>query len=261
MAPRRCRLPKRPRARRPARCRSGRARPGPTSATCRVGVRRRDRPVVSQRRPEGDTQEGRADQAGDAFRDVAHGLQEHDRREAEDGPERSVLEIAVLGQRATLHQQQSQAAHEHRADAEADGDDEEVVGERERSDHAVEAEARVEHLQVEEPAQAGTPRLASGPTGCQQAPPRRPRRCTSRGRRCRRSGTRGAPRASAASATRSTATAVRAPARPPRCGPGARAAPRWRGSSALPSHGRGSASAPPSRGRRRRTPTPRRARW
>ena len=100
--------------------------------------------------PQGGDNEARADQTGHHLGDVHDCLQEHDHRQRDDRIERAVLEVAVLGERALLHEHDRQAPDEHGADAEADGDDEEVVREREGADHAVEAEARVEHLEVEE---------------------------------------------------------------------------------------------------------------
>jgi hypothetical protein len=59
-----------------------------------------------------------------------------------------VLEVTILGQRALVDQHDRQAAHEHRADAEADRYDEKIVRQRESADHAVKAEARVEDFEV-----------------------------------------------------------------------------------------------------------------
>ena len=77
-------------------------------------------------------------------------LRVHDHRQREDRVERPVLEEAVLRERPLLHQHDRHGADVHRPDPEADGDDEEVLGQREGPDHPVEGEGGVEHLEVEE---------------------------------------------------------------------------------------------------------------
>ena len=67
---------------------------------------------------------------------------------------RAVLQINKLIQRTLADQEHRHRAHEHRADGQAQHDDDDVVGDGERADHAVKAERGVQHFQVQEAADA-----------------------------------------------------------------------------------------------------------
>ena len=86
------------------------------------------RAVADERRAERRADEADADQAGD---DLGHlvldGDQQHHGQRA-DRPVRAVLEVDVLGQRALADQVHGQRPDVHRADAEADGDDDRCPG-------------------------------------------------------------------------------------------------------------------------------------
>src|SRR3546814_10476290 len=57
----------------------------------------------------------------------------------------AMFQIAIFGQRSLTHEEDRHRTNEHRADTETDGDDEQVVRKSERTDHAVEREARVKN--------------------------------------------------------------------------------------------------------------------
>ena len=81
-------------------------------------------------------------------------------REGADRPVSAVLEVAVLRERAGADQVHGDRTDEHRSDeAQTQGDDDRVGGDRERADDTVERERRVEDLEVEEEEEAGL-------TGC-----------------------------------------------------------------------------------------------
>src|SRR3546814_2121343 len=71
-----------------------------------------------------------------------------------------MFEIAIFGQGALTDEEDGHRTNEHRADAEADGDDEQVVRKCECTNHAVEREAGVEDFQIKEGAKAGLCHLA-----------------------------------------------------------------------------------------------------
>ncbi|MPL94347.1 hypothetical protein SDC9_40500 [bioreactor metagenome] len=118
----------------------------------------------AQRGEEGQPDQHRAKQAGDDLGDMHHRLQEHDQAEDQDRPEGTVFEIAELGEGVLLDQHDRHRAHVKRADAKADGDQEQVLGQREGADHPVEAERGIEHLEIEEGAKA-RPRRLGGERG------------------------------------------------------------------------------------------------
>jgi preprotein translocase subunit SecA len=103
-------------------------------------LRRGIAPVLADRAPQRQSDQHRADQPGYRFGDLHPliGRRQHDDRQRNDRPERAVLQIAVFRQRALIDQHDRQRAHEHRADAKAQRDDEQVVRQRERADHPVE---------------------------------------------------------------------------------------------------------------------------
>src|SRR3546814_17730556 len=74
-----------------------------------------------------------------------------------------MFEITIFGQCALLHEEDRHRTDEHRANAEADGDDEQVVRKCECTDHAVEREACVEDFEIKEGAEAC---LCYLPGGC-----------------------------------------------------------------------------------------------
>ena len=100
-------------------------------------------PIIADRRPERDTDQGCAAKARDDFRYMHHGLHIHDDRQDQDRIKGAVLQIAIFGKRSFLDQHDCHRAHVHGADAEADGDDEQVLRQREGTDHAIEGEAGV----------------------------------------------------------------------------------------------------------------------
>src|SRR3546814_7144375 len=71
-----------------------------------------------------------------------------------------MFEIEIFGQSALTKEEDRHRTNEHRADAEADGDDEQVVRKCECTNHAVEREAGVEDFQIKEGAKAGLCHLA-----------------------------------------------------------------------------------------------------
>ena len=83
--------------------------------------------VPADRGPQSDTDQERTAKAGDDLGDVVDRLDIHDHREDQDGIESAMLKIAVLGQSALLDQHDGHRADIHRADAQTDGDDEQVL--------------------------------------------------------------------------------------------------------------------------------------
>lgn len=71
-----------------------------------------------------------------------------------------MFEILILRQRPFFNKQERQGTNEHGADAEAEGDDEQVVRQSKRTDDTVEREARIQQLEVQETSKAGTNHLA-----------------------------------------------------------------------------------------------------
>src|SRR3546814_6392380 len=94
------------------------------------------------------------DDAGDDFGDMLERVDVHDRRQSDDRVKCTMFEITIFGQCALLHEEDRHSTDEHRANAEADGDDEQVVRKCECTDHAVEREARVEDFEIKKGADA-----------------------------------------------------------------------------------------------------------
>src|SRR3546814_8695334 len=74
-----------------------------------------------------------------------------------------MVERTICGQWSLRYEEDRQRADEHRADAEADGDNEQVVRKCECTDHAVERETCIEDFEIKEGAEA---RLCYLPGGC-----------------------------------------------------------------------------------------------
>ena len=85
--------------------------------------------------------------------DMHDRLQEHDHRQRENRIERAVLQIPELRQCAALNQHDRHRADIHRADAEADGDQQDIGCQSKGPDHAIKGKARVKHLKIEKRAQ------------------------------------------------------------------------------------------------------------
>src|SRR5690606_15120308 len=117
------------------------------------------RPVADDRAGErGDDQPG-SEAAGDPLGDVVPDADQHAGGQRADRPVRAVLQVHVLVQRALADEEDRQRSDVHGADAEAERDHYRVGADGERADDAVEAERRVQHLQVQEQEES---RLAGG---------------------------------------------------------------------------------------------------
>ena len=99
---------------------------------------------------EGSADEGDTDEAGDDLWYLVTDAEEHDRRQCADRPVSTVLEVPVVVERPLADQVDGQRPDVHRPDAETRRDDEDVAADRERADHTVEREGRVQNLEVEE---------------------------------------------------------------------------------------------------------------
>ena len=100
--------------------------------------------------PEGERDEEHADEAGDPVRDLQVDREDHAGGQGADGVVRTVLQVPVLGERAGPDQVDRHGTHEQGADAEAERDQDDHVGDGERAADPVERERRVLDLQVHE---------------------------------------------------------------------------------------------------------------
>lgn len=102
-------------------------------------------------RDDGECDEHHADATGRPLgRLGVEELDDHDHAEEQDGPVGTVLQEAVLGERAGAHQVDGHGPHPDGTRTETRHDQQDTRRDGERADDAVEAEAGVEHLEVEE---------------------------------------------------------------------------------------------------------------
>jgi len=96
--------------------------------------------VAPHGRYERQSDEPGTDEPGHGLGDLVADGEQHDGSQGDDRVERAVLEVRVFGKRAAIDQHHRHRSDEHGADPETERDDEQVVGQGERTDHAVERE-------------------------------------------------------------------------------------------------------------------------
>ncbi len=79
---------------------------------------------------------------------------QHDKGQNTDRIMRAMLKENEFIQRTLPHQIDRHRTHKHRADGKSDHDDDDVFGDRQRADYAVEGKRRIQHFKIEKAAHA-----------------------------------------------------------------------------------------------------------